>query len=208
MKKTLLKIVGIMLIVQFISMYTSWSQTCKAPKKVEIGANLNITNTSSGLGTLSETNLLFKFERSEFKAGVVFQNEYQKISGFSLQYRYYLIDNDNINLYLHYFYMNNKDVNLRSEINYIFHRFNYSEVIEFERFDTQEHYLGFGLQVKIAKNLFVDGKIGIGGYFSQVLGEDTRDKNTTYHFDNDFAALLSIGLQYRFEIKNKKQRWP
>lgn len=208
LKTNLFRIISIALLVQFLSVSTSWSQSCKAPLKKEIGGAINLTNTSSGLGLLAEANLFVKVEHSEFKLGVVFQNEYKKISGFSWQYRYYLLDNENVNLYLHYYGMANRNINLRSEINYIFHRFNYSEVEEFEKFNTQEHYAGFGIQVKTVKNLFVDAKIGIGGYMSQVLGEDLRDKNSTSHFDNDFGVLLSVGLRYKIEIKTKKKRWP
>ncbi len=207
-KLNLFKTIAIVLIIQLASGAEAWSQVCKPYKKQAYGIASNFTNTSSGLGLLTETNLFYKCGRSEYKAGFIWQNQYQKISGFSLQYRYYLADNDYFNLFLYMNTMRNYNVNLRREINQVLHRFNYTEIAEFERFNTQEHYVGFGIQVRLVRNLFVDSKIGFGGYTSQILNEDFRDKNTSYHADNDFALQLSIGLHYKVDIRRKSKRWP
>ncbi len=207
-KLNLFRTIAIVLVIQLASGAEAWAQVCKPYKQKSYGIASNLTNTSSGLGLLTETNVFYKCGRSEFKAGFVWQNQYQKISGFDLQYRYYLADNDYFNLFLYMNTMRNYNVNLRKEINTVLHRYNYSEIPEFERFNTQEHYVGFGIQIRLVQNLFLDSKIGFGGYTSQILNEDYRDKNTSYFSDNDFALQLSVGLHYKVDIRRKSKRWP
>ena len=201
-------ILAVVLIVQFVLDSEAWSQVCKEKSRIDIGIASNLTNTSSGLGLLNETNVFYKCGRSEIKSGMVWQSQYAKISGFTIQYRYYLINNDDLGLFTMLYTMRNYNVNLRNEINQVLHHFNYSELKEFERFNTQEYYLGFGIHFKLFKELFLDSKIGFGAYTSQILNEDLRDKNTTYHSDNGFGLLLSAGLRYQINIPNKKKRWP
>ncbi|MCF6242630.1 MAG: hypothetical protein L3J74_14950 [Bacteroidales bacterium] len=207
-KLKLFRTIAIVLVIQLALGTVARSQVCKPYKKQAYGIASNFTNTSSGLGLLTETNLFYKCGKSEFKAGFVWQNQYQKISGLNLQYRYYLADNDYFNVFLYMNTMRNYNVNLRKEINAVVHRYNYSEIPELERFNTQEHYVGFGIQVRLVQNLFIDSKIGFGGYTSQILNEDYRNKNTTYHSDNDFALQLSVGLHYKVDIRKKSKRWP
>jgi len=207
-KIRLLEITAIITLIQLFTIFNAWSQGCMKTKIYETGITINTMNTSSGLGFLIENSVFLKCNRNELSGGIVYQKGYNKISSYIVQYKHYVIDNNRINLHFYYSYMNSKNANLRSELNYIFHKFEFEEVKEFEKFDIREHFAGFGIQVQLLNNLFLDSKIGFGGYFSDVINEDTRNKNIIYHEDNAFGLQLSAGLRYKLRVNNQKTRWP
>ena len=180
---------------------------CKSKKEKEIGISINTLVSSSGHGILSDLNLVFKCENSEFAVGALIQDEYLSLSGANIKYRYYMVNDDLIKFYLHYTFNYHINSVLSSRLNETFHTEEYLKTEQIERFQTFENYLGFGFQTKISKKLFFDANIGVGGYFSTVKGEDFRCTSSLCREDEAFSVMASIGIQYRLQIKHKKIEW-
>jgi hypothetical protein len=171
------------------------------------GVQINEVLNGSGHGMVSDIDLIFKKGKSEIATGVFAQNNFEKISGLSFQYKYFIIPNNYAHFYTHYTFMYHYQNCLNNNWNQQFHPQDFKTCCEFEKFNTISNQIGIGLETMTLKNLFLDSKIGIGGYMSKVVGADNRNKDVLGRDDNEVSLLVSIGLLYRFTTKDKKRKF-
>ncbi len=177
------------------------------PSKFKYGLQINQLLNGSGHGMLTDVDLIFKLGKSEVATGLFFQSKYQKISGISLQYKYFITNGMYTNLYTHYSFMFHYQNCLNDNLNKLFHPQDFGTCCEFEKFNTMTHNIGIGLETMTFNNLYIDLKIGVGGYFSSVEGNDNRNKNVFSREDNGFSVMGSVGILYRISTKDKKRRF-
>ncbi|MBN1252891.1 MAG: hypothetical protein JXR51_07675 [Bacteroidales bacterium] len=200
------RILVIVVLFQLFLFENTISQ-CKPKIKKELGISTNVIASCSGHGILSTFNILLKFDNNEIDAGVIIQDEYLSFSGINLKYKYLINSALYTKLYFHYTFNYHINSALSSRLNKIYHPEDYNTIDELETFRTFENYLGLGLQTQISRKLFFDTSIGFGGYFSAVQGDDLRCTSSFCREDDAFSIMASIGIKYKFEIKDKKINW-
>jgi hypothetical protein len=199
----------IMAFLQIMQINTVYSQNSGWIKKSEftMGMQINQVIDGSGHGMVTDADLLLKNGQFEISLGAFTQSKFDKIGGASFQFKFIFTTHDFTNLYVHYSFMYHYQNCLNNLLNEEFHPGENSTLCEYEKYNTMNHQIGLGLEAMTLKNLYVDIRIGIGGYFSQIVGEDNRNTNIVGRDDNGFSAMASLGLKYRFSQKFKKQRF-
>ena len=200
-----LLIASFLLSVQAGKVYSQsgWIKT----SRYEYGARLSQLINGSGHGMLTDFELLFKKGYGEVSAGVFTQSKFKKLSGFSFQYKYQITQNKFNNLYAHSTFMYHYQNCLNDNLNKLSHPQDYTNCCEFEKFNTLVGQLGIGIEGALTKRLYLDLKIGIGGYFSCIQGEDNRNKNIVGRDDNGFSFMSGLGLSYKIKAKDKKSKF-
>jgi len=199
----------IMAFLQIMQINTVYSQKSGWIKKSEftIGMQINQVIDGSGHGMVTDADLLLKNGQFEIALGAFTQSKFDKIGGASFQFKFIFTTHDFTNLYVHYSFMYHYQNCLNNLLNEEFHPGENSTLSEYEKYNTTNHQIGIGLETMTLKNLYVDIRIGIGGYFSEIVGEDNRNTNIVGREDNGFSVMASLGLKYRFSQKFKKQRF-
>ncbi len=209
MKKNSVLIRGIyiLFIIQMFSTGFIYSQHCKEKADIDIGLGLEQSISSSGHGLITGLNVSMKLNKNEIDVGVLLQTKQQKFSGLQMKYKYFVVNNDDIGFYLHTNVMYQNNISLTQNMNEAFHRYDVNECLNYELYNTLESYMGFGLQFPVYKKLIFEGGIGLGAYFSEVIGEDNRCNDNLVRDDNSFSAMFSLGFKYNFRIDNKRISW-
>jgi hypothetical protein len=177
------------------------------PYKLNFGIQLNQVLNGSGHGMLTDVDLIVRAGQGQFAIGTFMQDKPFKFAGLSFQYKYFITSNKFINIYTHYSFMFHYQNCLNDRLNKAFHPQEYSNFCEYEKYNTLTNHIGFGIESMALDNFYVDAKIGIGGYFSSVIGADNRNKSTICREDAGFSFMVSIGVLYRISIsKHEKHR--
>ncbi len=188
---------------QAISQNRGWIKT----SRIKYGMQINQIFNGSGHGLLTDVDFFLKFGHNEIAAGVFTQINFDKISGASLQYKYFVTHDDYINLYAHCTLMYHYKNCLTDNLNQIFHPQDYSGGCEYEKYNTLVNHVGIGVETKLLHHVLLDANIGIGYNSSRVVGVDMRNKNIAIRDDAGFAASASLGIVYQICVKNKKMRF-
>jgi hypothetical protein len=202
---------NLMVLVLFTVIYSdiaiSQNQGWIKKSKLEYGIQINQLLDGSGHGMITDLDLLFKSGNSQVSFGLFTQSKFEKISGASFQFKYYLTDYKYSNLYSHYSLMYHKQNYLTNNLNQIYHPQDYNPNVEYEKFNTISNNIGLGIESSLLKRLYLDFKVGIGGYISFVCGEDERNQNVIAREDKGFSLMASVGISYKIKGKDKKRRF-
>jgi hypothetical protein len=205
----LVKSLIIMIFFEIMQLNKVYSQNNSWIKKSDFtfGMQINQVVDGSGHGMLTDADLILKKGPFEIGLGAFTQSKFDKIGGTSFQFKFNFTTHDFTNLYVHYSFIYHYRNCLNNHLNEEYHPGENGTSCEYEKYNTLNHQIGIGIETMIIKNLYVDVKIGIGGYFSQVVGEDNRNTNIVGREDNGFSTMASLGLKYRFSQKFKKQKF-
>ena len=209
--KTIVRIFGkSLIIVTFFYLQQTeqvFSQiNCWTKKPISYGIQIEEVLNGSGHGLLTNVDLILKIGKSEIGAGLFAQSMDKKLSGLSFQFKYFITSDLYTNFYTHFTSMFHYQNCLNDNLNEQFHPQDYSNCCQYEKFNTFNNTVGIGLETMTLKNLYIDARIGVGGYSSTVCGEDTRNGNVIGREDIGVAIMASIGILYRISTTDKKRK--
>lgn len=168
----------------------------RAVKTSGFGIQISQSVSGTGHGSLTKFNITAKRKGSEILLGVNMPTKDFTNLGYNLSYKYHLLENKTVGCFLHVSAAFCNERQLSDKLNRYFHGSEYNG--ELELFRTFENYAGFGLQIRIIKQLFFNAKIGIGGHKSCIRNEDNRNEKFTHMRCETGAGLIyEFGLQIR-----------
>ena len=65
---------------------------------------------------------------------------------------------------------------------------------------TMEHYTGAGMQVFLAKNICLDGSIGIGSYIGSIDKINAPHSIGIHKENHGFVFAVEFGMGYKFGV--------
>jgi hypothetical protein len=163
------------------------------------GFNFMGVASGSGHGVNLTPGFYYRFKRNSLSFGPNVQQENMNVSGIHSSYQHYLAANA-------------KDMFLYYHINMIYHvRANLGPVSSDQyqsiygnpsgfKYNTFEHYMGFGIRKLLSDNINVDAGIGVGAYYT-INGSELVTR-PPFRADNDFSLMIKLGLTY--DLKSKK----
>jgi hypothetical protein len=155
--------------------------------------NLSGVGTGSSFGMSLNPSLCYKHKKHLLAFGPNIQRDHFNISGLQTYYQKdFAASINNLVLYYH--------------LNLIYHfgaflgpsamerHMNiYGSRTDF-RFNTFEHYAGFGARKVMSDQIYLDTSIGLGAYYTMNGGQ--QELRVPFRADNDFSLMLKIGLTY------------
>lgn len=171
----------------------------------------NINQNLNGL-VLNRTVISgqYQMERRTFELGIL-MNEFRAVSGFVFKHRYFLNSKEEGEVYNpksysvrpHLFYRFVYNSNMPE--NYLNHPMNASnmsfDLLENSRhtINTIEHYLGFGLEIDVVDNIYLNTSVSGGFYFFKDNMEAVQvDDQLRPEASNGFVFNVSSGLGFHF----------
>ncbi len=169
------------------------------------GINFYQSSTGSGYGSSMDINLnVQKFNRV-FEVGLMFNASSQKISGVEFSYKHFLgfhsanFYKRTLRPFLHYNFLYRMPADMivssssnTSNTSNIY----YSE--ETGKMTTFEHAIGFGLQLKLVKQFYCEGNVGVGAYFGSHY-QGLTPSSWGIHLNNyGFVPSFKLGFGYQF----------
>jgi len=182
------------------SQHRKWIKTYMT----QFGLQINETMNGTGHGLQTGLDLSYKYGSSEFIAGIFAQSSFDRISGASLKYKYFIVSEKYFSLYCHNTLMYHHHNSLTDNLNEAYHPNDYNSSVEYEKFNTIADHLGIGSEMMLVKNLYLDLKIGLGGYLSSVVGQDNRDKNVIVRDDKELTFMAGVGLIFRLREQSSR----
>jgi hypothetical protein len=70
---------------------------------------------------------------------------------------------------------------------------------QFEKYNTLECFVGFGLLFNLSPKMTLNTGIGFGGYYSMLQTEDYRLPNTLWYEDAAIGQIFKLGLSYKIK---------
>jgi hypothetical protein len=168
------------------------------------GVQVNEVLNGCGHGLLTELDLIIGNDIHEFAIGSFTQDKSINISGFSFQYKIFIVPSEGATLFLYYSFMYHYKNQLSNTLNEAIHP--QTDFLEFEEYNTISNSVGIGVESSIKGNFYINAKIGLGGYLSKVVGEDNRNLNIVSREDSGFSVMGSLGFSYKINSKDKHRR--
>jgi len=171
------------------------------------GVSFSTLLTGSGYGICYNPNITLGKKTSTFSIGLNIQKDYLKVSGIQGYYQlmiiepYYRGPKDGRGVYIFYniIFNNSGHIDMLNEYTYK-PDLTESDLLS-ERYSTVEQYHGFGMKTTIAPDLYINGNIGIGVYYTKGNDRYYQNRIIDYRrFREDLAIvlMLKVGIEYNF----------
>jgi len=175
--------------------------------EAKYGINMSQSHTNSGHGSNVSFSTNVRKANKSLSVGAIYSETESKISGADIKYKVYLgtpnefvYKNRKVNTFFQYNCMYQKKTventfgsassNLKSAG---------AEVITNEsEISTIEHYVGFGVQVKLMNRMHLEGSMGAGGYFGSVKNTE-MDMTDLPKSNGGYSLSFKIGVGYAFK---------
>jgi hypothetical protein len=166
------------------------------PTTFNYGINFSGLTSGSGHGVNINPSFFYRFKKNLIAIGPNIQRDYFNLSGIQTYYQHDFAAN--FNQWILFYHMNilyHMKANLgptgtEQYINI------YGNISDF-KYNTFEHYMGFGLRKTIAEQLNFESSIGLGAYYTLNAFEQTNQ--IPFRADNDLSLMLKFGLTYDFK---------
>lgn len=195
--KTLLSILMIASITA-----TGFAQSKYGKSGPEKTFSLQVERQSTGSGhvNFSSMGAAFRIGKNELYAGAILEDRSRAFKGLKMTYRFFpTAFGANIYPYFQYDLVSRWDSRLTSELEKTIHSEGW-EGKQHERYRTMEHYLGFGMEMPLLADFYVDLGVGLGLYHSRISSDFDERIEDPQRFREGMDASLSLkaGLGYEF----------
>ncbi len=168
------------------------------------GLAASYINTGTGHGAGYTINANVTKGRKSLEAGIIYSERESKISGADIKYRIYLGALDRLNngnkiytVYLQYNLVYQKGTSYSPELVTLGDQ-TYLVNTDPGTIATMGHFIGYGNQIRLMKNLFFDTSLGLGYYIGsldKVCGPGTWG---IHNENSGFTYSFKIGFGYMF----------
>jgi hypothetical protein len=157
------------------------------------GLNFSGLATGSGLGINYNPSFFYRYKKNLFALGPNIQRDNFHFSGLQGFFQRDLaISPESWILYCHAVLLYHISALLGPSG--MEQHFNLHGTINSFRYNTLEHYAGFGMKKILTDNIHFDTSIGLGAYYT--FNGNQQELKPPFRSDNDLSLMLKLGLTY------------
>lgn len=174
--------------------------------KSGVVAQLSTGKTGSGHGTLSTSTFGYRCGNNIISIGSILQNDYKRATGVTASYQRVVKGISRVDLYFNVTANHLNNAHLSKDLNLSLHNEDFLKDAEkgrkeFEKFNTTEAYVGFGVLANVSRHVAINAGIGGGGHFSQITNTDYRRAISLARLDKAAGLMFNIGLTINTDLK-------